>query len=149
MRSRIEAVVLVSTLAFSQGCYHTRVLTDAPPASAVYSKSTVDSLFWGLLQTNVEVTAADCASSAFQEVRVTTNYGYALATVLTLGIWSRVEVEWKCAKEPPPAPPTFRSPRSKAQPPPPETATPPAASTGTGASTESPPQKAPQRTEKE
>jgi hypothetical protein len=39
-----------------------------------------------------------------QEVRVTTNFGYAVLTVVTLGIWSPMEIEWRCAKQPPPNP---------------------------------------------
>ena len=32
------------------------------------------------------------------EVTMTTNLGYALITVLTLGIWSPIKVQWKCSK---------------------------------------------------
>src|SRR5262249_42254673 len=70
-----------------------------------YRQKTVHSLFWGLVQQNVEPpTTNNCVSHGMQEVRVTTNLGYALLTVVTLGIWSPLEIEWRCAKQPPPNP---------------------------------------------
>jgi hypothetical protein len=34
------------------------------------------------------------------EVRVSTNFGFALITVATLGIWAPATVEWSCAAVP-------------------------------------------------
>jgi hypothetical protein len=134
MRNRIWAAVLASTLLFSQACYHTRVLTEAPPASADYTNKTVDQFFWGLLQKDVTAGPQLCASNALQEVRVTTNFGYALLTIATLGIWSRIEVQYKCAKEPPPPPPRFGAGRTtEPQPQPIGTVTSPPAHTETAA----------------
>jgi hypothetical protein len=132
MRNRIWTAVFASTLFVSQACYHTRVLTEAPPASAVYTTKTVHQLFWGLVQQNVEVKPGDCTSNALQEVRVTTNFGYSLLTVATLGIWSPLDVEYKCAKEPPPAPPHFGArTKTEPKPKPAETVTSPPAQTET------------------
>jgi hypothetical protein len=111
----MSAVVLIAALLFSAACYHTRVLTTDIPASADYNGPIyVNTFFWGLLQQDVTpgVTngATPCASNALQEVRSTTTFGYALLTVITLGIWSRTEIQYKCAKEPPPTPPVFPMP---------------------------------------
>jgi hypothetical protein len=59
-------------------------------------------LFWGLLQENPE--PDDCISGALDEVRYSTNFGYSLINVATLGIWHPIDVEWRCAKTPPPFP---------------------------------------------
>jgi hypothetical protein len=72
-------------------------------AATEYKSQTVNSFFWGLMQENVQ--PPNCVESdAMQEVRVNWNYGYSLLTVLSLGIWAPMEVEWRCAKlgAPPP-----------------------------------------------
>jgi hypothetical protein len=69
MRNRIWTAVPASTLLISQACYHPRVLTQTPPASAVYTNKTVNQ-FLLVSQKNVEVGSGSCASNAMQEVRV-------------------------------------------------------------------------------
>jgi hypothetical protein len=87
----------------SQGCYHFRVTAPNPTPATDYEKRTLYSFAWGLVQQNVP--AQDCASNALDEVRVTTNFGYVLISVVTLGIVVPVDVEWRCAKEPIPSTP--------------------------------------------
>ena len=107
---RIRGVILVSALLFGQACNvytHTTIIA-VPAATPDWTKREVkDSFFWGLLQDDVKVTPEDCPSNALHTVRHTTNFGYALLTVVTLGIWTRSIIEYKCAKEPPPPPPNF------------------------------------------
>ncbi len=98
--TRATAVLIAFTA--MQGCYHSRILTDTQPATE-YRKETVHSLFWGLVQE--DVVPDNCPSNAFQEVRVGTNFGYALISVVSLGIWVPMELEWRCAKEPAPSVP--------------------------------------------
>lgn len=90
--------VVVATIAGGPGCYHFRVTAPQPDPATEYEQRTVHALFWGLLQTDTR--AVDCESNALDEVRVTTNFGYALVSVATLGIWVPMDVEWRCAKEP-------------------------------------------------
>ena len=49
------------------------------------------------------VTTACEQSNAIDQVRVTGNLGYTLLTVVTLGFWSPMQLQWHCAKavEPP------------------------------------------------
>jgi Bor protein len=97
-------MLLTAVIVAGSGCYHTRVFTSGQPATA-YMQKTVHSLFWGLVQQNVEPpTTNNCVSNGMQEVRVTTNLGYAFLTVITLGIWSPMEIEWRCTKQTPPNP---------------------------------------------
>ncbi len=101
MLRRIRVVTLGVAVAVAlAGCYHYRVTVPQPnPATDIESR-TVHSLFWGLVQE--DTTARNCAPGqslgALDEVRVTTNLGYAVLTVVTLGIWSPHDVAWRCAK---------------------------------------------------
>jgi hypothetical protein len=100
----LRTILLTTAIVAAAGCYHTRVFTNGQPATE-YRQKTVHSLFWGLVQQNVEPPITNnCVSNAMQEVRVTTNLGYAFLTVGTLGIWSPMEIEWRCAKQAPPHP---------------------------------------------
>lgn len=84
-----------------QGCYHYRVTTDDRPATE-YEKKTVHNLLWGLL--TQDAPAADCVgegkSNGLSEVRISTNLGYLIISVATVGIWVPLDVEWRCARLP-------------------------------------------------
>jgi hypothetical protein len=95
-----RAVLFTAALMLTQGCYHSRVVIDAQGATE-YQSQAVNSYFWGLVQENVQ--PSNCASQAMQEVGVSWNLGYALLTIVTLGVYSPVEVEWRCAKQTPPS----------------------------------------------
>jgi len=44
-------------------------------------------------------TATACEqSNAIDQVRVSTNFGYTVLSLLTLGFWSPVQLKWHCAK---------------------------------------------------
>lgn len=95
--------VLMFVLIAAQSCYHCRVSSTKSDPATNYSKKRADSFFWGLYQkrnTGVDVVTANCDTidTKMAEVRVSTNYAYALITVVSLGIWCPVQVQWKCAK---------------------------------------------------
>ena len=95
----IRLVTLIFALVFNAGCYHSRILTSHNDPSTSYNKKTVNSFFWGLVQHDVIATDCDALKlKSIDEVRVSTNLGYALITVITLGIWCPMEIEWKCPK---------------------------------------------------
>lgn len=102
VRLLIPVVLLVIA---THGCYHYRVIA-TESAATEYEKRTVYSLFWGLAQENIP--ASDCLSGGINEVRVSTNFGYALVSVATLGIVVPLDMEWRCAKEAPPDTSVFR-----------------------------------------
>jgi len=82
-----------------QSCYHYHINTSNFDPSTHYEKKTVSSFFWGLAQKNI--IASNCDSlkiNSLDEVHIKTNFGYALITVATLGIWCPMTVEWKCSK---------------------------------------------------
>ncbi|TVQ02063.1 MAG: hypothetical protein EA359_12665 [Balneolaceae bacterium] len=84
---------------FSSGCYHYRVIAPDPEPATDYEKRTVHSLFWGLMQAR-DISADDCLSNALDEIRITTNLGYSVISVATVGIWMPMDLRWRCAKEP-------------------------------------------------
>jgi hypothetical protein len=81
------------------GCYHVRVIVPQPDPGTEYKKKTVQSLAWGMLPKNKGIPAGNClGSTRLDEVRASTNLGYNVLTVGTLGFWSPSQVEWRCTK---------------------------------------------------
>jgi hypothetical protein len=103
-----RAVVLALLLASASGCYHYQVAAAGPAGanpSTFPQSATLHAVLWGLVQdqTLEHVCAQD---EALARVRTTSNFGYTLLTVVTLGIWAPVQVEYTCAN-PTPAPGTI------------------------------------------
>ncbi len=92
--------VLFAVSFFLHGCYGYRVdvLHSDPVTEA--EQQTAHAFFWGLLQSPQYIVAENCKSNAINDVYITTNYGYAFATVVSLGIWAPIDVEWRCAEQP-------------------------------------------------
>jgi hypothetical protein len=83
---------------FVQSCYHYRVLSTVSDPSNEYSKKILWSYCWGLVNNPQQFVVPNCDRDAIDEVRITTNFGYSLITVVTVGILCPVKVEWKCHK---------------------------------------------------
>ena len=95
-RGLVLAIVLLS----SPACYHYRVQAPQPNPATEAQKDTRWSFFWGLVQ-DKEWRADLCQpSNALDEVKVSTNLGYAFLTVITLGIVTPMNLEYRCAKQP-------------------------------------------------
>ncbi|WP_225414541.1 Bor family protein [Stigmatella hybrida] len=100
-RKNRRVVATALFLSLNAGCYHYGVQVPAPAPATEPQRKTVHSLAWGLLNKPQDVTAITCKpSNALDEVRVTTHFGYTVLTALTLGFWSPLRVEWRCAKRP-------------------------------------------------
>lgn len=94
----VYALLLALFLLTSQSCYHYRIQATNFDPSTEYRGKTAHNLLWGLVKPK-DIRPANCEkSNALDEVYVSTNLGYAFLTVVTLGIWCPVKVEWKCAK---------------------------------------------------
>ena len=88
------ALALCSLLA---GCYHYRVSpANSAPADDGHS-ATKHAFVWGLLEQSP--TVPNCQGNGVAEIEASTNLGYALLGVVTLGLWMPIELEWKCAKD--------------------------------------------------
>jgi hypothetical protein len=93
-------LTLAVCIVMLDSCYSYRVATKAQPGAEINSR-TANSFFWGLVQKPQEITTPICDSlnaNGMAEVVVKTNLGYSLITVLTLGIWCPMKIEWKCSK---------------------------------------------------
>ncbi len=100
--TRIVVCLLLYTVSCSS-CFtyrvttHAQATTDNTPANSRKACS----LFWGIINKPQVITTPVCDSlgvNGVSEVVVKTNFGNALVTILTLGIYCPVRVEWKCAK---------------------------------------------------
>ena len=93
-------LLLVIYLVAGNGCYSYRIATQAQEGAEV-TKVTAHSWFWGLAQSPKQLTTPDCdtlGALGMSQVRVRTNLGYALLTVVTLGIYCPMQLEYKCSK---------------------------------------------------
>lgn len=91
---------LVASLLLLNSCYSYRIATHAQPG-AEFNSVTAHSFFWGLVQNPKEITTPICDSlnaNGVALVQVKNNFGYSLLTVITLGIWCPMKIEWKCSK---------------------------------------------------
>ncbi len=98
---RIIAVLCLGMLMMLHtGCYYYRVGgKDAAPATEPKSEI-LWSTVWGFKQQNIN-TDEKCLGNPMAQVRASTNFGYALLTVISLGFVAPIELEWKCAKDQP------------------------------------------------
>jgi len=101
---RIQLAPVFILILALQSCYHYRVSSANFDPGTEYQRKTVHCYAWGAVQkrdNGIDVVTANCDAvkiNKLDEVRVTTNLGYALITVATLGIWCPMQIEWKCAK---------------------------------------------------
>ena len=85
-------------MALGSGCAITRVhagdTSEFTENTCTYCDTVVCAYWWGLKQPRLE---ARCAEKSMSEVKVQTNYGYALISVLTLGIVMPQRITWICS----------------------------------------------------
>lgn len=98
----LTCLLLCGTLLLSS-CYSYRLATQAQPSTDITTAQSVRaySLFWGIVNKPQVITTPTCDSlgvNGVAEVYVKNNFGNAFITVLTLGIYSPVRIEWKCSK---------------------------------------------------
>jgi hypothetical protein len=91
-------MILVLLLSNALGCYHYQVEVPERLPATQWKEERLAAKFWGAIQE--ELTTTNCVSNAIDQVRVSTNYGYLLVGVLTLGIYVPIDVEWRCSKQP-------------------------------------------------
>ena len=89
-------IAILGLVVLFQGCARYRVVVPEPTPATDYETETLNAYFWGAIE---ETQATEnCVDNAIDEVRIHQTFPNILATVLTLGIWMPLEVEWKCAK---------------------------------------------------
>jgi hypothetical protein len=80
----------------TSGCAHFRVAPQGMPPSTQPQIRRVHAILWGALETRT--TPDNCNGNGMSAVTVKVTTVDAIATVLTLGFWTPVTVEWTCAK---------------------------------------------------
>jgi Bor protein len=90
-------IALLLTLVLSAGCWYHRIEVTTPASAGTEYESTVAwSLLWGAVQ-GKEVTPDNCNGQGLKEVKVSSNLGFALLTVVTLGLVAPERIQWRCA----------------------------------------------------
>jgi hypothetical protein len=94
-------LLLFITLA-GPGCFTYRISTKAGPGTEYSKPKTIHNFFWGALQKPTGGLGTPLCDSlqvnGVSEVKVKTNIAYAAVTVLSLGIWCPLRVQYKCSK---------------------------------------------------
>ncbi|MES2372782.1 MAG: hypothetical protein V4557_09395 [Bacteroidota bacterium] len=97
-----KLIAFIACACIMTSCYSYRISTRAQPGAEFSKTTTAHSFFWGLAQNPKNgITTPNCDSldvNGMSVVEVKTNLGFALITVATLGIWSPMQVRWKCSK---------------------------------------------------
>ena len=97
-----RAAALLSLL--GTGCYHYYVKADRVSPATEWRSDTQVAYVWGLVQPS-DIVPANCPRHVpLAEVSATTNLGYVLVGVVTLGLVLPHELAWRCAT--PPSPPS-------------------------------------------
>jgi hypothetical protein len=68
-----------------------------------WNHKTVHALAWGLVRGDVPVDNCQLGNGqriGIEEIKVEVDFGQALASIVTFGIWVPMEVSWRCAKPP-------------------------------------------------
>ncbi len=104
--------LIVSTILlvlFASACYHYRAIPQRPASDTAVGGARglatelegeiVWALAWGLVQEAPRID--NCQGQDLAEVEVTSNLGFALLTIVTLGFLAPVKVEWRCGKPTP------------------------------------------------
>ena len=95
------ALCLIAVTMLCSSCYSYKIATQAQPGTETSKPVRASSFFWGLVKKPTIIRTPVCDSlevNGVAEVTVKNNLGYALITVVTLGIWSPMKLEWKCSK---------------------------------------------------
>jgi hypothetical protein len=90
---------LLSALLMLGGCAYHRVVVAVPnPPDQTYHAVRSSALGWGAVEQTS--TAKNCPTNLLSEVRVRTSLAQSLGTVLTLGLWQPVTIEYRCSRLP-------------------------------------------------
>lgn len=97
LKQKFPVLVLVAALACAQGCATYKVrIPDDRAVDLNYQGRTMHAFVWGAWY-DPQVLAAECGREAINDVKIKRNLLHDLASVLTLGIWMPIEVNFRCA----------------------------------------------------
>ena len=99
-KSPLKLFICLTTLLVStESCYHYRVLTTNNDPATEYQQKTMRTYFWGLVNNPKQLIVPNCNNNnSLDEVMYSTNFGQSFITFITLGVYSPIQVKWKCHK---------------------------------------------------
>jgi hypothetical protein len=98
----LTLALLIFSITISPGCSkYTVTTTQSTPGDIRFKNKVAASYLWGIINKPQSIVDSTCGTAGVSEVKVTSNLGYSLLNVATLGIVHIVKLEWKCQKEPP------------------------------------------------
>ena len=104
-----HALTFFALICVCSGCYHHRLRANGDRLNSSYFRKTFEGKSTNFIVPPADSgtqgkaglrSAADCKDNGLYEVGVTSHWKYAAGNVFTLGHWSRLKVEWLCAKKP-------------------------------------------------
>lgn len=96
LKQRFPILILVVNLVFVQSCANYQIrIPSSDPLEKDYQGGTMHGLFWGAWMTP-EIMAACQQEEAINDVVIERNYLYDLASVVTLGIWMPLDIQFRC-----------------------------------------------------
>lgn len=97
LRHMLPYLIFVLCVVFTSGCANYQVrMPDEDPLNKPYEGGMMHAYVGGLWYAP-QVMTADCPTKAINDVVVKRNYLYDLASVLTLGLWMPIEINYRCA----------------------------------------------------
>jgi hypothetical protein len=95
LKAVFPTLILFGALVFAQGCANYRLeIHDSDPTKPPYETEMLHAFLWGIWY-NPQVLTAKC-NDGINDVVVKSNYLYDLVSVVTLGIWMPIEVDYRC-----------------------------------------------------
>lgn len=97
----VSVMLVMNGMALQSCSKYTVTTSQKDPADIHYKQKIMASYFWGTINNPHRTVDSTCGSAGIDEVKITTNFGYSLIHVVTLGIVNIVKVQWKCHKPAP------------------------------------------------
>ncbi|MGE0354839.1 MAG: Bor family protein [Gemmatimonadales bacterium] len=95
--NRVRSTVLLATLVLAgAGCYHATIQTGAAPSTTVIYQSFASSWIYGLVPPKTVETMEQCPSGV-ATVETQQSFVNGLVAILTLGIYTPMEIKVTCA----------------------------------------------------
>ena len=91
------SLVACFTVATTGCSRYTVTTTENNPADVAFKQKVITSLWWGKINKPQRLVDS-CGNAGLDEVKISSNIGYSLLHIFTLGIVHKVKVEWKCHK---------------------------------------------------
>ena len=102
---RLAAVLAIGLWSSACATYHVfqvgGPLEEGNQPLTEWKSKTLNSFLWGAIRQDLPVDnckLGDQSRTGIEEVKVESNFGGTVATVLTLGLWRPLKVSWRCAR---------------------------------------------------